>query len=133
MVSLKAVLGWRNWRAGAGTIAALLLLLSTNTLFAQDSEVRPQRAREILKSARDYYSRGDYQTAALYFLQVQNKQNELLPEEQKDLQNFVRRNNAALQSQKEGQEKLRRAEEALRWAKPRKPIRWCPRCKRTNF
>ena len=114
MTSLKAVLGWRSLRAGTGTIAALLLLLTTNTVFAQDTEPRPPRAWVIYDQARDYYGRSDYQTAALYFAKVQDNQSELSPKDQKDLQDFVRRNTAALQAQQEGHEKLRRVEEALR-------------------
>jgi type II secretory pathway component GspD/PulD (secretin)/tetratricopeptide (TPR) repeat protein len=92
-------------------LAGLALLL---TMAARAQEGVPPRVRSAFQTAQESYSRGDYAGASLLFLQVQAKQSELTASEQQDLQSLMRLNNIALQSQRDGQQKLRQAEDALR-------------------
>jgi type II secretory pathway component GspD/PulD (secretin) len=78
------------------------------------AQVPTSRAHRALNSAIDCFRRGEYELAATFYQQAQVGKDDLTAAEQQDLANGLQRTQAALQARREGGDKLRRAEEALR-------------------
>src|SRR5262249_22156890 len=78
------------------------------------TETRASRVHVALNSAIDSYRKGEYELAVGFVKQAQPGQAELTPGERQDLNNWTQLNNAALQARREGGEKVRQAEQAVK-------------------
>lgn len=100
---------------GLGAFAlTVLVTVGLSQSMGQEEPVRPQRPRTLLKLAIDANKRGDYETAARLYTQATAGKTELDSTQQADLEKLIEQNNTAMQSRKDGQAQLRRAEELLR-------------------
>ncbi len=79
----------------------------------QDTPLR-SRTYTTLNDAIETYRRGDYETAERLFKAAQAGWNDLTPQQQADLNQFVTANSAALQGRRDAAELLRQAELAER-------------------
>src|SRR5438105_2165471 len=73
---------------------------------------RPARAHAALNSGVESYRKADYESAALYLAQAQAGQDDLSPDERKELAQLIQLNDFALAQRQEGRKRLRDAEQA---------------------
>ncbi|HMF16580.1 MAG TPA: hypothetical protein VKE98_05200 [Gemmataceae bacterium] len=113
--------GMQRGRALAlGVILAGLLFASRQAVSQQPQPVGQRRdsARTLFIKANDLYKKGDFETAAEFYAQVQARQMELNPTDRKDLSNWIGKNNVALQGRRDGRFLLAKAEEYLQQNPP---------------
>jgi type II secretory pathway component GspD/PulD (secretin) len=113
--SLGRVFGGR-WLTGM-TASLLAVSLGAATAAAQDFAPQPPRARQALKNARELYSRGEYDQAALLYQQVAAQQNMLSPAERADLGVQMKQNADAMKSRQDGVMQIEQAEFFLKSGK----------------
>jgi type II secretory pathway component GspD/PulD (secretin) len=73
----------------------------------------PPSLATAVQTARDYYTRGEYERADELYKQVQARAADLAPAQGSDLTLLIQQNNLALQQRREGREQLREARESL--------------------
>ena len=88
------------------------LMLDASHSLAQDG-MQPPRARMLLKSARELYAKGEYETADGYYRQALLSRDSLTPSEQHDLDAQLQQNAIALQSRQAGLMLLQQAQASL--------------------
>lgn len=78
----------------------------------QDLSGQP-RARQILKSARELYAKGDYEAADQLYDQANQAKEGLTATEQQDLATQIEQNATALKARRDGLDLMRKAQDAL--------------------
>src|SRR5438132_86906 len=80
----------------------------------EQTQSRPARVHDALRTAMDAYLRGDYELAGTFFQRAQTGQQDLTPSERQDLTNGLKLNGTALQARRDGAKQVRQAEDAYR-------------------
>jgi Flp pilus assembly secretin CpaC len=102
---------------GVGSaVAALPVLVGVPGTLAQLPS-RPADVHAALNSAIDYFRRGDFDLADVYFKRAQANFTELTVDEQQELTALQRLNAESLRKRREGVDQLRQAEKALQEAR----------------
>ena len=95
-----------------GTILGLALCFAP-AVGAQDFTAPTPRARQLMKTAREAYAKGDYEAAEAFYFQAAQAKDMLTSSERKDLEAQLNQNATALQSRREGLKLLKQAQDAL--------------------
>ena len=94
-----------GWLVGGLALAFGWLLLDASLVRAQDGG-QPPRARMLLRSARELFAKGEYETADAYYQQALLGRDSLTPSEQRDLDAQLQQNATALRARREGFDRL---------------------------
>jgi type II secretory pathway component GspD/PulD (secretin) len=96
-------------RLATGTAWVVVLAALFFSAAPASAQERPLRARAAWQQANEAYSRGEYEKAAKLCVQAQALKQELTENERRDLEALIRRNNAAVQGRKDGQDLVNKA------------------------
>lgn len=110
------VLGRFGTGAQAAWGVALAFLLFSAALPSSHAQM-PLKARDALQKGNAAYSKAEYESAAIYYGQALANQKELTQREVSDLQQYIKRNNDALQLRRDGKLQLARAQELVQQGK----------------
>jgi hypothetical protein len=81
------------------------------------AEQRAYRPRDVLQMGMQNHHKGEYEVADVYLKKTQELRSGLSAAEQKQLDEFLQRNTAALAARKQGQDQIKKASEALNTGK----------------
>ena len=98
----RSNLRWRSLGTATWALALAITFLVMHHGQAQQAELSPERTREALRYAIEFYKTQDYEQAAGFFDRARKGQSSLSPADRKDLTEISMQNDIALKGRQDG-------------------------------